>query len=204
MNVVFLGIEIFGIGIIIFALMLLLRGDGSREQKLMQFFLVGALVQNAGYLLELTAPSMEAAVVSVKMQYLGSLTIPISYCHFLFRYCYVKTPKKILGVLEMIDVLILCLVFTCDLHSLYYRSIQWLADADGHGYLRLEYGPGYWIFMLCGTAVPYVLSLYALIHVCIRKPEYAADRRCRLILMLSFLPVGALFSYSMKDRKSVV
>ncbi len=198
MNVVFLGIGIFGIGIIVFALMLLLRGDGSREQKLMQYFLLGSLVQNAGYLLELMAPTMEAAIVSVKMQYLGSLTIPISYCHFMFSYCYEKTPKKILSALKIVDVFVLGLIFTCDLHNFYYHSIQWMKSVDGHGYLRLEYGPGYWIFMLCGTIVPYILSQYALIRVCIKKPEYAADRRCSLILVLSFLPVGALCAYSMK------
>ncbi len=198
MNAVFLGIGLFGIGFIIFALMLLLRGDGSREQKLMQYFLLGALVQNAGYLLELTAPTMEAAMVSVKMQYLGSLTIPISYCHFMFSYCYEKAPKKILGALKVVDFFVMGLIFTCDIHHLYYRSIQWLETADGHGYLRLEYGPGYWVFMLCGTVVPYVLSLYALIRVCIKRPEYAADRRCRLILVLSSLPVVALYAYSMK------
>lgn len=49
MNAVFVGIGLLGIGFIVFALMLLLRGDGSREQKLMQYFLLGALVQNAGY-----------------------------------------------------------------------------------------------------------------------------------------------------------
>lgn len=140
MNVVFLGIGIFVIGIIIFALMLLLRGDGAKEQKLMQYFLLGALVQNAGYLLELTAPTMEAAIVAAKMQYLGSLTIPISYCHFIFNYCNGKTPKKILGVLKIVDLLIFFLIFTCDLHHMYYRSIQWMESANGRGYLRLEYG----------------------------------------------------------------
>ena len=179
MNAVFVGIELLGIGFIVFALMLLLRGDGSREQKLMQYFLLGALVQNAGYLLELTAPTLEAAMVSVKMQYLGSLTIPISYCHFMFSYCYEKAPKKLLGALKIVDVFIMGLIFTCDIHNLYYTSIQWLETPDGQGYLRLEYGLGYWIFMVCGTIIPYVLSLYALIRVCIRKPEYAADRRCR-------------------------
>lgn len=139
MNVVFLGIGIFVIGIIIFALMLLLRGDGAKEQKLMQYFLLGALVQNAGYLLELTAPTMEAAIVAVKMQYLGSLTIPISYCHFIFNYCNGKTPKKILGVLKIVDLFIFFLILTCDLHHMYYRSIQWMESANGHGYLRLEY-----------------------------------------------------------------
>lgn len=73
MNVIFVGIGIFSIGIIIFALMLLLRGDGPREQKLMQYFFLGALVQNVGYLLELTAPTLEAAIVSVKIQYSISL-----------------------------------------------------------------------------------------------------------------------------------
>lgn len=198
MNVIFVGIGLFGIGIIIFALMLLLRGDGSREQKLMQYFLLGALVQNVGYLLELTAPTLEAAIVSVKMQYLGSLTIPISYCHFIFSYCCEKAPKKILSALKIVDIVVIGLVFTCDLHNIYYRSIQWVETTKGYGFLSLEYGPGYWTFMVCGTAIPYVLSLYALIHFCIKRPEYAADRRCGLILVLSFLPVLSLYVYSTK------
>ncbi|MDE6219336.1 MAG: response regulator [Lachnospiraceae bacterium] len=199
MNVVFLGIEICGVGTIIFALLLLLRGDGSREQKLMQYFLIGSLIQNIGYLLELTAPTLEAALAAVKIQYLGSLTIPVSYCYFIFSYCYEKTPKKILGVLKVVDVFIFGLVFTCDLHNLYYCNIEWIENGNRYGgYLRLDYGPGYWIFMVCGTAVPYVMSLYALLHVCAEKPEYAADRRCRLILVLSVLPVAALCAYSLK------
>lgn len=194
-----MGIEICGIVIIIFALLLLLRGDGSREQKLMQYFLTGSLIQNVGYLLELTAPTLEAALVAVKMQYLGSLTIPISYCYFIFSYCYEKMPIKILRILKIVDVFVFILVFTCDLHHLYYRNIEWIENANGYGgYLSLDYGPGYWAFMLCGTAVPYVMSLYALIQVCVRKPEYAADRKCKLILVLSSFPVVALYAYAMK------
>jgi len=198
MSVVFLGIEIFGICMIFAALMLLLQGDGSREQKLMQYFLMGSLIQNAGYLLELMAPTLEAAIAAVKMQYIGSLTIPISYCYFIFSYCYEKKPRGVLRVLQVVDVFLYFLVFTCEQHPLYYRNIEWIEMANGHGYLRLDYGPGYWVFMLCGTIVPYFLSLYALMQVCVKKPEYAADRKCRLILALSFLPVGALGAYSMK------
>lgn len=140
MSVVCLGIEVIGIGTIIFALMLLLRGDGSREQKLMQYFLIGSLVQNVGYLLELTAPTPEAALVAVKFQYLGSLTIPVSYCYFIFSYCCEKTPKSVLRVLKAVDVLILVLVFTCDLHKLYYRNIEWVENVNRYGgYLRMDY-----------------------------------------------------------------
>ena len=198
MGVAFVGIEIFGIGMVIAALMLVLRGDGAREQKLMQCFLMGALIQNAGYLLELTAPALEAAVVAVKVQYIGSLTIPISYCYFIFSYCYEKMPNGVFRILKIADVFIIFLVFTCERHRLYYRNIEWIETVSGQGYLRLDYGPGYWGFMLCGTIIPYLMSLYALTQVCIKKPEYAADRRCRLILALSFLPVGALGIYALK------
>ena len=77
MQIVFVGLQIIGICGIFLALVLLLNGDGSREQKLMEYFLVGALILNMGYLLEVTAPTMEAALVAVKMQYLGTLTIPV-------------------------------------------------------------------------------------------------------------------------------
>ena len=84
MSAVFLGLGIFAICIIAFALLLLFKGDGSSEQKLMQYFLVGSLIQNTGYLLELTASGMDAAIVAVKVQYMGSLVVPISYCYFMF------------------------------------------------------------------------------------------------------------------------
>ena len=198
MSIVFLGLGVFGIGMIAIASFLLLRGDGSREQKLMQYFLMGSLIQNAGYLLELTAPTVEAALVAVKVQYMGSLSVPISYCYFMFSYCYEKAPAKLLRLLKIVDVLVLGLVFTCDLHTFYYSRIDWLYTPEGHGYLSLEYGPGYWVFMLCSMIIPYALSMYALIRVCIKNPDYAADRQYKLVLGLSFLPVIVLCSYVMK------
>lgn len=198
MTAVFVGLSIFGICVIGFALFLLLKGDGSREQKLMQYFLMGSLIQNAGYLLELTAPSLDAAMVSVKIQYLGSLVIPITYCHFMFSYCFVKPPAKLLRFIQAVDFVILGLVFTCDYHALFYRGVEWMQTAQGHHYLLLEYGPGYWLFMVCGTIIPYSLSMFALIRVCLEKPDYAADRKYKLILGLSFLPVIVLCSYVLK------
>ncbi len=198
MDIIFIGLSIFAIGVIVFALFLLLGGDGSREQKLMMFFLIGCLIQNAGYLLELTSPTVEAALVSVKIQYLGSLLVPITYCHFMYSYCFGKTPVKLLNFLKVMDFLILALVFTCDLHRIYYRQVDWLYTAEGHGYLSLSYGPGYWLFMSCGTIIPYTLTMYALIRVSIQAPDYAEDRKYRLILFLSLIPVVVLFSYIMK------
>ncbi len=198
MNIVFVSLEIFDICVIAIALYFLLQGSGSREQKLMMCFLIGALIQNAGYLLEITAPTVEAAMVAVKVQYMGSLTIPITYCEFIFNYCFEKKPVKLLKFLKIVDVIILGLVLTCDLHNLYYRDVKWLETAQGHRYLSLAYGPGYGFFMVCGSIVPYAMSLYALLRVCVRKSEYDADRKYKLILGLSVLPLVALVGYAMK------
>lgn len=198
MSIAFLGLGILSISAIVTALYLLIKGDGSRDQKLMQYFLMGSLIQNVGYLLELTAPAADAAIVAVKIQYLGSMLIPITYCYFMFSYCFEKVPVKILNVLKVLDVIVIGLVFTCDLHPYYYRRIDWQHTTAGHGYLVLEYGPGYWLFLLCGTIIPYAFTLYALIRVCIKKPDYATDRKYKLILILSFIPVIALCSYVLK------
>ena len=84
MSIAFIGLQILGICAVFFALALLLNGDGSREQKMMEYFLMGALIQNIGYLLELTAPTMEAAMVAVKVQHLGTMIIPVCYCYFIY------------------------------------------------------------------------------------------------------------------------
>lgn len=124
MDIAFIGLEIFVICIIAIALLFLLQGSGPREQKLMMCFLIGSLIQNAGYLLEITAPTVEAAMVAVKIQYMGSLTIPIGYCEFIFYYCFEKAPVKVLRFLKIIDVFILGLVLTC--HDHFPKTDLWL------------------------------------------------------------------------------
>ena len=59
-----IGLEFFGIGLILVALLLLINGDGAREQKLLIFIMAGSLVQNVGYLLELSAPTVEAVMTA--------------------------------------------------------------------------------------------------------------------------------------------
>lgn len=198
MNIAFLGLQVIAIGTIFFALALLLSGDGSREQKMMEYFLVGALIQNIGYLLEMTAPTMEAALVAVKMQHLGTLTIPICYCYFIYIYCFEEAPLRILKLLGFIDVGLFLLVVTCDHHRIFYRQVDWQTTAAGHSYLVLDYGPGYAVFIICATLIPYVMSLRVLLRAVARKGEDVVDRKYGLILGLSFLPVIALYTYVTK------
>lgn len=198
MQIVFVGLQIIGIATIFLALVLLLNGDGSREQKLMEYFLVGALIQNLGYLFEVTAPTMEAALVAVKMQYLGSLAIPICYCYFTYIYCFEEAPIRLLRLLVVIDAALLVIILTCEYHNIFYRQVEWQTTAEGHSYLYLVYGPAYVVFMICAILIPYCLSLYTLVRACARRREDTVDRKYGLILFLSILPIFALYAYVMK------
>lgn len=137
-----IALECLGICLTFIALILLLNGDGAREQKLLIFIMCGSLVQNVGYLLELTAPSVEAAVAAVTVENVGSAFVPLCYCWFIHIYCYAAPPKKLLRVLGAINFLILPTVFF-NWNGLFYREFEWLSTPDGFHYVSISYGPLY-------------------------------------------------------------
>ena len=77
MYIFLIGIQVAVILLTLVAQALLLYGDGSGEQKMMSLFLSGASIMNVGYLLEMTATTMETALAAVKVQYFGVIFIPI-------------------------------------------------------------------------------------------------------------------------------
>ena len=176
---------------------LLVGEGGTKEQKLMGYFLCGSLVQNVGYLMELTAQSLNEALIAVKVEYLGSLFVPLFYCWFIYDYCYIRRPALLLKTIAAINLGLLAVIYTCEYHTLYYRHLEWVTGKNGFSYLNLEYGPCYYLFLLCGTAIPYFLSLFALFRTIFRS-NVTAGKRYRTIAMLSTLPVLALIGYSTK------
>ncbi len=196
-----IALEGIGICMLFVAMGLLLSGDGAREQKMMCLFLSGSLFQNVGYLLELTAPSMEVAVMAVKVEYMGSMFVPVLYCMFMCRYCY-ETPTRaqtvLSRVLVAVDFVMLPVVFFCDRHDLFYRSIKWLEAPGGYHYLSLTYGPLYVVVILCQSIIPYFLSFYVLLRAVTTRTDRAARRQYAAFLGVSSLPVVALISYAGK------
>lgn len=90
-----IALECFGICLTVIALLLLLNGDGAREQKLLIIIMCGSLVQNLGYLLELTAPTVDVAMAAVTVENVGSAFVPLCYCWFLYIYCSITPPTKL-------------------------------------------------------------------------------------------------------------
>lgn len=193
-----IAIEVFVIGMIFVAIRLLQSGDDSREPKMMGYFLCGALVQNVGYLMELTAPSLDAALLAVKFQYLGSIFVPFCYARFTFSYCYQKVPHKLFRVLAVLDLAILALILISDYHDLYYRNVEWLTTDNGHSYIAIDYGPIYPIFLLFGCAIPFTISGYAMVRAAMQSSERSEKRKYKTMIFLSGIPMAALLIYASK------
>ena len=195
-----IGLECFGICLTFVALILLLNGDGAREQKLLIFIMCGSLVQNVGYLLELTSPTMEAAVAAVTVENVGSAFVPLCYCWFTYTYCYARPPKKLLRILGAFNFLVLPTVFF-NWNGLFYRGFQWLSTADGFHYVSISYGPLYTFFMVTRIVIPYILSIHTLIRAVRLPSDQQVSRQYWTILGISSLPVVMLVVYVFKLMK---
>ncbi len=190
-------LECFGICLTFIALVLLLNGEGAKEQKLLILIMCGSLVQNVGYLLELTAPTLEAAMTAVIVENVGSVFVPLCYCWFIYIYCYIAPPKTFLRILGVISFFALPSVFF-NWHGLFYKEVQWIADANGFYHISLTYGPLYMVFMFSRIIIPYSLCIYTLVSAIRERSDQQVNRQYWAILLISTLPAIILLAYVCK------
>ena len=190
----------FSICLIFVAMLLLINGEGAQEQKLLIFIMCGTLVQNVGYLLELTAPTLEAAVTAVTVENVGSAFVPLCYCWFTYTYCYAAPPKRLLGVLGTINFFILPSVFF-NWSGLFYREFQWLSTESGFHYISIAYGPLYALFMVTRIIIPYVLCIHTLVRAIRLRSDQRINRQYQTILAISTMPIIMLAAYVCKLTK---
>ena len=192
-----IALEWFGIFLTFAAMLLLINGDGAQEQKLLIFIMCGTLVQNVGYLLELSAPTMETAVAAVTVENVGSAFVPLCYCWFIYRYCYAPPPMKLLGVLGAVNFLVLPTVFF-NWNGLFYRDFQWLATQSGFHYISISYGPLYALFMISRIVIPYSLCIHTLVRAVRLRSDQRINRQFTTILFISTTPIIMLAAYVCK------
>lgn len=192
-----IALEFFGICLTMIALLLLLNGEGAKEQKLLIIILCGCLVQNVGYLLELTASTVEAAMTAVTVENVGSTFVPLCYCWFIYIYCYMAPPKKLLKVLGAVSFLALPTVFF-NWNGLFYQDVQWIADAGGFCHISITYGPLYLFFMFSRIVIPYTLCIFTLVSAIRERSDRKMNRQYWTILGISTLPAIMLVAYVCK------
>lgn len=109
-------------------ILVLLIKKPFRGQAIFLALCLAVLVQCFGYTLEITSTTQDAAMMSIKIQYLGSAYVNILFLSFLLDYCKIKKSRLLFSLLFLFNTFILFSVVTCEYHPYYYSSIQFVQE----------------------------------------------------------------------------
>lgn len=129
-----------------------------RQPRLLFFTCLTILISliNIGYLLEITAPSLDAAILATKLQQLGTPFIGVLYLLFSLDYCNSSLPNnRLIPLLFVIPCVVALSAFTWPIQNWYYTDIAFI-DAGGLRHLEFDEGIFYYInfsYNLCVCAV---------------------------------------------------
>ena len=165
---VLVGLQIFGLLMLLCALIYIFRGGSTYTQRLMLSFTISELVHNAGFLLELMSRSKEEAMIAIKVEYLGGAAVAIFFMMFIFNYCGRKEHKVIERILLLCALAVIVMVWTGDYHNLYYSSVEFV-HMGAYPHVKLTYGPGFYFYMLTCTIIPWAVSVYTLIKTILNE-----------------------------------
>uniref|UniRef100_S0DG21 Putative diguanylate cyclase n=1 Tax=termite gut metagenome TaxID=433724 RepID=S0DG21_9ZZZZ len=172
---VFLVLQIFSV--VLSAVVVCVAITKRRIQRSLNYILyaVATLMCALGYLLEITAPTLEAAVVACKVQYLGVPYLGVFYYLFARDYCnlppHSRTARALLLAFPAAATL---LVFTWPAQRLFYAGLSFTA-ATGLPHLVVSPGPLYFPHLLYGYALA-LISAFLVVRSLMRGRRRQARR----------------------------
>jgi putative nucleotidyltransferase with HDIG domain len=157
---------------------------------------IATLINNIGYLMELTSRSEEAKLMAIKFTYTGGVWISLMLCLFCIRLCKIRIPEIIPKTLFTIHIVIYGFILTTPYHNLYYTVMRYDLTGvfpvlyHGNGILHHIYFALQLIYIFTGmTCLIYTLSK--------EKNKRAKDRLH--IVFLAILTESIFFLISFID-----
>lgn len=153
------------------------------------FNCVATLINNVGYLMEMSAKTAEGYLLGLQMSYLGRVWISYSLFLFALTVCKVKVKKGILAGLACFHAITFLLVLTTQWQPLYYSSMKY--ELSGM-FPHLEFGHGPWHMLYSGIHVFYIVfGLTKLFQTTHKEKNPVAKKR--LIYVVIAITVESLF-----------
>lgn len=152
----------------------------SQTHTYLFLYILCCLVNNVGYLMEMTAKTSEAAYTATRLLYLGKMNIAFAFLCFILYFCKVKVAKIVPILLFAFHQILYGIVLTNDWHHLYYTSITF-SEEGLFPHNVYGHGPVYIVAIL----IPYVYLVFNLVLVIktYRKLKTAEEKRQMLYLL---------------------
>ena len=194
---VLVGIQLFAIVIILYALVYMFRGGSNYSQRLMLCFMIAELVHNTGYLLELFAKSEREAMQAVKVEYLGASVVAIFFMMFIRNYC--GKPELIFfeRLLLLSGCVVIVMIWTSSEHTLYYKAVEFV-NTGAYPHLKLTYGPGFYFFVIVCTIIPWGMSVLTLIQTICKENNKKRKHKLYMVVEGTIFASLVLLLYILK------
>lgn len=163
------------------------------------FMMLGIAVWALSYGFELSSSTLDEMLFWINFEYLGIAFIPVFWLLFISRYTgkdkWLTNTNFIL--LMKIPVITLLLVWTNNLHHLYYKSVS-VDRSDELPLLNIEMGPWYYVH----TTYFYLLLAWGifLLYDKYRRSDPIFKKQILLIMIAAFIPWIANIAYRLDFR----
>lgn len=180
--------------LILHTLYTLTKGDSTHTQKMMIYFLSLSLIQNMGYMLEICAKSQEAAMVAVKVEYLGCSFLGLFYMMFIIQYCGKRVSDFVKGIILAVNSVVLGMVCTNDYHHMYYSAINFVEEGY-YPHLEMEYAWGFLLYLVFSFLLPTGYAVFVLFKGFAREKNLKKKKSLRIVVIYTVISGAALFIY---------
>ncbi len=165
----------------------------SKNQQNLLLMCIFGLVATVGNTMEVFANAPEAAMVAIRIAYIGKCYIITFGLMFVSSYSGVKLNAVFLRFLAIANSVVLVTVMTCERHHLYYKEISYEILSNGRAAMILTPGPFYYVWvglLLLGAGAYIIIAAREMMNGTIIE-----RRRMWILLLAVAAPMVASISF---------
>ncbi len=175
-----LSVQILAIFLLFAEVLYICHRRPSRMQVLMLITCISTMVTLVGYTIEISSDHPSTALIGVAVAYIGKPYALLAPLLFIADYCGKPISKRLATVLAVLNLSFPILIFTNDLHHLYYSWVGFDFSRP-FSHLRLGHGPLYYLYM-----AKVIVNFFWVLSLTVRRYRQESDPEERAQLLYLF------------------
>ncbi|MBO4901592.1 MAG: response regulator [Lachnospiraceae bacterium] len=182
------GIQIAAILLCVVCFFLMYRQKETKLVKHMLLITICAIIQNAGFLLELNATNATEALNAIRIEYIGGAFVAHFNLLFALEYNKIKISNRLLAIPFLFSLLVIGCIYTYPLNHLFYTSVDFVSTGIyphvvlGKGSLYLAYA-----VLVYSEAIGCMVLMIRRLTMTRQKD---LRRNAKILFVASFIPVA--------------
>ncbi len=184
--------QIAGVFLSFFLICFSVRENSYLNSKYLILTLTCAFIHSCALILEFFSANEEAALIAVKIQYIGLCFSAPALLFFILEFCVAKVNKLLYWGTVVINVFFLACVFTCEWHNLFYTSYEFVAERS-YNHIVFENGIVYYLFIMVRLIIAVYMIYITLLNFIKYEKEKESTRKNFLITISAIIPSVFIF-----------